>query len=269
MSNSASTISATPATPVVQAAAHVHAPNVIAVASGKGGVGKTWLAITLSQAFARKGQKTLLFDGDIGLANVDIQLGLMPSRDLGGVIAGRFQLSQTITPSEYGFDIIAGKSGSASLASLSPDSLRKLRGEILGLAKSYDRVVIDLGAGVDSVVRELSAAAGVILVVTNDEPTALTDAYAFIKLVAMHDPASDVRIVVNLATGQRDGDRTYSKLLKASQNFLQRSPALAGIIRRDERVRDAIRNQVPLYTRHPMAEAAEDVDALAAGLMRV
>jgi flagellar biosynthesis protein FlhG len=257
-----------PARPVHHPAAPLRQSNIVAVASGKGGVGKTWLSVTLAHCFARQGQRVLLFDGDIGLANVDIQLGLMPDRDLGSVIAGRFGLADAIMPSEAGFDIIAGKSGSASLATLEPAALSGLRDELVLLAKSYDRVIIDLGAGVDAVVRTFSAAAGVTLVVTNDEPTALTDAYAYIKLARMADRNADVRVVINIAPTAREGERTYAKLNKAAENFLKYSPPLAGVIRRDDKVRDAIRNQVPLLTRHPMCEAAEDVEALAGSLMR-
>lgn len=251
---------ASPERPMRHPSAVTRQGNIIAVASGKGGVGKTWLSITLAQSFARQGLRTLLFDGDIGLANVDIQLGLMPDRDLGSVIAGRFRLQDAIMPSEAGFDIIAGKSGSASLATLDQAALNSLRDDLIEVARGYDKVVIDLGAGVDAVVRTLAQAAGVMLVVTNDEPTALTDAYAFIKLTRMADRNADIRLVVNVAATTRDGERTYAKLNKAAENFLKYSPPLAGVIRRDDKVRDAIRNQVPLLTRHPGSEAAEDVE---------
>lgn len=255
--------------PARHPAAALRQSNVVAIASGKGGVGKTWLSVTLAHCFARQGQRVLLFDGDIGLANVDIQLGLMPDRDLGSVIAGRFSVAEAIMPSEAGFDIIAGKSGSASLATLEPASLAELRDELMQVAKSYDKVIIDLGAGVDGVVRTFSAAAGITLVVTNDEPTALTDAYAYIKLARMADRNADVRVVINIAPTAREGERTHAKLTKAAENFLKYSPPLAGVIRRDDKVRDAIRNQTPLLTRHPMCEAAEDVEALAASLTRM
>lgn len=254
------------ARPVRHPAAAQRMSNVIAVASGKGGVGKTWLSVTLAHTFARQGQRVLLFDGDIGLANVDIQLGLMPDRDLGSVIAGRFSLADAVMPSEAGFDIIAGKSGSASLATLDQAAMTALRDELMQLAKSYDRVIIDLGAGVDAVVRTFSSSAGITLVVTNDEPTALTDAYAYIKLARMADRNADVRVVVNIAQTTREGERTYAKLNKAAENFLKYSPPLAGVVRRDDKVRDAIRNQVPLLTRHPMCEAAEDIEAIVQNL---
>ncbi|MCW5750608.1 MAG: MinD/ParA family protein [Alphaproteobacteria bacterium] len=242
--------------------------NMICVASGKGGVGKTWLAVSLSHALARQGSSTLLFDGDLGLANVDVQLGLMPDRDLAGVVEGDYRLQDAIVAhAGGGFDVLAGRSGSASLASLESASLLGLRAELLQQATRYDRIVVDLGAGIDSAVRAMVDAAGCTLVVTTDEPTALTDAYAFIKLTNQRRSGTDLRVVVNMAPSHREGERTYAKLLKACEGFLKLSPPLAGVIRRDERVRDAIRHQTSLLTRHPGSEAASDIEALARRLL--
>ncbi len=243
--------------------------NIVAVASGKGGVGKTWFAITLTHAIARSGKRALLFDGDLGLANVDIQLGLMPKYDLGSVVSGRMTLNQAATRyNEGNFDIIAGRSGSGTLANI-PLSRLQILGDDLGLlAGSYDRVVVDLGAGVEKTVRLLTANAGTVLVVTTDEPTALTDAYAFIKVTHMERPGTDMRVVVNMANSTREGERIYATLLKACEGFLKISPPLAGVIRRDLKVRDAIRNQTPILTRSPNSEAAADVETLVEGLLR-
>ncbi len=242
--------------------------KVIAVASGKGGVGKTWFSITLTHALARQGLNPLLFDGDLGLANVDIQLGLMPKHDLFGVISGRLTLAQAKTRfDEGGFDIIAGRSGSGSLSSVPASRLNALGSDLVRLAGSYDRVLLDLGAGVDRTVRELTGNAGCCLVVTTDEPTSLTDAYAFIKLISMERPRSDLRIVVNMVNSPQDGERTYKTLLKACEGFLKISPPLAGIVRRDPKVADSIRHQTPLLTRHPNSDAAQDVEAIARRLM--
>jgi len=241
---------------------------LIAVASGKGGVGKTFFSITLSQALARRKQRTLLFDGDLGLANIDIQLGLMPQYDLGSVIAGRLSLNQAaMTYETGGFDVIAGRSGSGSLANIPLSRLQILGEDLALLATRYDRVVLDLGAGVEKSVRQLAKAADTILVVTSDEPTALTDAYAFIKITAMERPNTDIRIVVNASNSTREGERTYQTLHKACNGFLKISPPLAGIIRRDARVRDCIRNQMPILTRSPSSEAAMDVEAIADRLL--
>lgn len=244
-------------------------PNMISIASGKGGVGKTWLAITLSQAMARNGGRTLLFDGDLGLANVDIQLGLSCERDLGGAISGRYSLKQTITPYDEGqFDVIAGRSGSASLANMPVDRLAALGTELAVLARDYRAVIVDIGAGIERSVRQLAAQAAICLVVTTDEPTALTDAYAFIKLMLRQEPEADLRVVVNMAGTEADGKRTYETLEKACVSFLQTSPRLAGIIRRDDKVKDSIRNQMSILTRHPNSSAAGDVERIARSLLQ-
>ncbi len=238
--------------------------NIIAVASGKGGVGKTWFAVTLVHALARAGGNALLFDGDLGLANVDIQLGLMPKRDLGGVLAGRFSLDHAVLRfDEGGFDIIAGRSGSGQLASLAPSRLSMLFDGLAALAQSYDWVVIDLGAGVDRTVREIIRQAGSCIVVTTDEPTSLTDAYAFVKVTHGEVAPPDLGIVVNMAASRREGDRTHATLNRACEGFLRISLPLLGVVRRDPRVRDAIRSQAPILSRFPTSDAAADVEAIA------
>jgi len=238
--------------------------NLIAVASGKGGVGKTWFSITLVHAFARAGRRALLFDADLGLANVDIQLGLMPPRDLGAVLAGRLTLKQAVFDYEAGgFGIIAGRSGMGSLASLPVNRLAELSRGLADLAADYDYVVMDLGAGLERTVRHFSAQSGICLVVTTEEPTALTDAYAFIKVTMTENPGLDLRLVVNHAANRREGERTYGTLRKACQGFLKFTPPLAGIVRRDSRVKDSIRSQTALLTRYPNGEAATDVEAIA------
>lgn len=243
------------------------ARNMIAVASGKGGVGKTWFSITLAHALAQNGLKTLLFDGDLGLANIDIQLGLMPNHDLGSVIAGKITLNQAVCPYPAGgFDVIAGRSGSGSLANVPISRLQIINDDLRILAGGYDRVIVDLGAGVEKPVRLFASSAATLLIVCTDEPTSLTDAYAFIKMICMEQQQPNIKIVVNSANSNREGERTYTTLLKACQGFLRISPPLAGVIRRDTRVRDAIRNQSSILTRHPTTEAAEDVLSIAARL---
>jgi flagellar biosynthesis protein FlhG len=244
-------------------------PNVIAVASGKGGVGKTWFSITLSHALARSGKKVLLFDGDLGLANVDVQLGLMPKRDLNDVIRGRLGIDKVIQSYEDGgFDIIAGRSGQASLSALPSQRLTMLRDQLLEVAEDYDVVIIDLGAGVDRTVRMLSASAARTLLVTTDEPTSLTDAYAFIKLGSAAGMSKNVGIIVNQASSTTEGEKTYKTLLKACENFLRLKPPLIGMVHHDPKVKESIRHQSPILTRSPNSEAAEDVEKIAKLVLR-
>ncbi len=241
--------------------------NMIAVASGKGGVGKTWFSITLSHALSKLGKKALLFDGDFGLANVDIQLGLTPEKDLGQVVEGEMSLTNVLLPyPEGGFDILPGRSGSGNLSSLPSQKLFELRAELIDMAKSYDVVVVDLGAGIERSVRQMAGPAAVTYVVLTDEPTSLTDAYAFIKLTRAANPTAELRVVVNMASNNAEGHKTFDIIRKACENFLGYTPALAGIVRRDTKVRDAIRAQAALLTRFPVCDAAKDVETIAAQL---
>lgn len=241
--------------------------NIIAVASGKGGVGKTWFATTLCQTLAQAGRRVLLFDGDLGLANVDVQLGLSAKHDLQHVVEGKITLARAITRFDAGgFDILAGRSGAGGLAVIPGQALQNICDGLAALAKNYDDVVIDLGAGIDRVVRQLASLAAVTLVVSTDEPTSLTDAYAFIKLGHQANPNAQFKIVVNMATNVIEGQRTADALQQACKKFLNVTPALAGIIRRDTKVREAIRAQLPLLTRSPTSDAAADVAAIVRNL---
>lgn len=255
--------------PMTGAPAFRRGKNIIAVASGKGGVGKTWFSITLTHALAKMGKKVLLFDGDLGLANVDVQLGLMPKRDLNDVIRGRLSLDRVVQPfEEGGFDIIAGRSGQASLSALPSQRLAMLRDQLIDVSNSYDAVVCDLGAGVDRTVRMLAASATRTVLITTDEPTSLTDAYAFIKLGNAAGMSRNISIVVNNAPTVLEGEKTYKTLLKACENFLRLKPPLAGLVRTDPKVKDCIRHQTPILIRSPNSDAAEDVERIARELLR-
>jgi len=245
-----------------------NAANLIAIASGKGGVGKTWFSITLAHALAKNNAKTLLFDGDLGLANLDIQLGLMPKHDLSSVIGGRLTLKQAVVNHDaYDFDIIAGRSGSGGLINITGNRLKALGSELKAITNDYDKVLIDLGAGVERTVQQLAYSAGKIIVLVTDEPTSMTDAYAFIKVTRADRPDIDIQVVANIVNSTREGERTYNTLLKACEGFLKFSPPLLGVIRRDAKVPEAIRSQTSILTRSPNSEAARDVLIIAKKLL--
>ena len=255
--------------PSVHPATQSAGQNLITIASGKGGVGKTVLAVSLAEALAKAGKKILLFDGDVGLANVDIQLGIMPEKDLATVITGEMTLKDVIFEcSAGGFDLIAGRSGSGSLGSMSVGQLKKIREDLTALSTGYDFIILDLGAGVDDVVKTLSNGQGPKLVITTGDPTSLTDAYAYIKVISQIIPGADLRVLINMAKSETEGQKIYEKLLSACRNFLKFEPPLAGIIELDEKVSSAIRAQAGLMTRYPTSRAAGNIDSLARDIIK-
>ncbi|MBP6985790.1 MAG: MinD/ParA family protein [Alphaproteobacteria bacterium] len=237
--------------------------HIMLIASGKGGVGKTWFSISYAHGLAKKGKKVLLLDGDIGLANIDIQLGIMPQKDLTHYINGECLLKDCVIPyGEGGFDILVGRSGCSQLSSLSVARMADFQSEITQLADRYDQVIIDLGAGLGSTVQKLSQLASQCIVITTDEPSSMTDAYAVIKYLRNYLSHIRVHIVVNQVLGIADGEKIYQNFKKVCLNFMGYTPELAGIIPKDSHVTDAIRNQQPLFQRHPHAMAATQIEKI-------
>jgi flagellar biosynthesis protein FlhG len=250
--------------------------SVIAIASGKGGVGKTFVSTTLATCFARMGRRTLLVDGDLGLANVDVQLGIAPETDLAAVVAGWVELEDAVTKvnggagsgASFGFDVLPGRSGSGALAGLPAEEAARLAASLTALALQYDTVLVDLGAGIEDNVMRLARACDRCLVVATDEPTSMTDAYAFIKVLRGYAPSVQPWIAINMADTRVAGRRTYEALARASQTFLGFRPPMAGIIMRDLKVREAIRQQKTLLTVDPNTQAALDIASIAEALVR-
>lgn len=240
---------------------HQNVPeNIYFIASGKGGVGKTWFSITFSQALAQQGKKVLLCDGDLGLANIDIQLGLTPEKDLTTSLMNYIELKNVIVPCpQGGFDVIAGRSGSGTLSTLPLQSLLYLREQLRKLSFFYDVILVDLGAGVGTTIQNLMEIAGQSIVVITDEPTSLMDAYAFIKVIHGRRPTLPMNIIINQAETVAAGKRTYETIQQVCEKFLKMTPYLLGIIRRDPEVRNTICAQTPILTRYPTAPAAQDV----------
>lgn len=241
------------------------APSIVAVTSGKGGVGKTWLSVTLCHALARAGDRVLLFDAHLGLANVDVQLGLVAERDLSAVLGGTLTLERAVFACpEGGFDIIAGWPGAGPRKPVSKRRMAAIGEDLVGLSGRYDVVVMDMSAGPRQEDRALASLAGTILIVMNAEPTSITDTFSLLKQISQIAPDAAPRIVVNAVDRVADGWRAYDVLRNAVESLLGYSPALAGVVRRDPAVHDAVQCQTALLSLAPDCPAAVDMAALAA-----
>lgn len=251
------------------------AAPIYAIASGKGGVGKTWLSTMLSIAFGRAGQRALLVDCDLGLANVDVQLGVRPQADVHSVVRGFLELDSAVTPvlggpgRTGGFDLIAGHSGSGALGAVKLEEVGRIANGLLKLAPHYDRIILDLAAGIDPTVMRFARAADKLVLVTTEEPTALTDAYAMVKLLRLQGAQVTPYVIVNMAENRNKGRKVFEQFAMACNEYLGFRPKFAGAICRDPRVPESIRAQTPLPIRHPQSQAYEDVvrivEALNAG----
>ncbi|MGE0828313.1 MAG: P-loop NTPase [Hyphomonadaceae bacterium] len=250
----------------------VHPAPIIAIASGKGGVGKTWLSVSLACAWGRANRRTLLVDCDVGLANVDVQIGVRPQADLHSITRGWIDIDASVAPvmggagTSGGFDLIAGHSGSGALANIKLEDVAKICDGVRKMTPHYDRVVLDLSAGVDPVVLKFARSADRLVIVTTDEPPSLTDAYALAKLLKLQGSVIVPSVIVNMAENRVKGRRIFDQFAKACEDYLDFRPKLAGIVCRDPRVPDAIRAQTPLPARHPQSQAFEDVLRVAEAL---
>lgn len=240
-----------------------------AIASGKGGVGKTWFSITLASAFAQRNVRALLVDCDLGLANVDVQLGLRGRSDLTAVARGWIDLDAAIVPvfggasRQGGFDMLAGQSGAGAMASAKMAEIDRINKGLQLISSRYEAIILDLSAGIDAATVRFATSAHRAIIVTTEDPTAMTDAYAMIKVMRLNGATQPPWIVVNLADSRASGQRVFEQLVKACVGHLGVTPLLAGIVCRDMCVSDAIRAQSAIAVRHPQSQAFEDVVRIA------
>lgn len=245
----------------------------IAIASGKGGVGKTNLAVNLGLALADAGVNTTLLDGDLGLANADLLLGLRAGPHLGDVLTGARTLDQICVRVTPRLTLVPGASGIAHLSDL--DQRRR---QILGLVVERlemrsQALVLDCGAGIGSGVMSLVGCADQSLIVTTPEPTAIADAYALIKCVLAarepaQRPAPRLSLLVNQAANQEEGRRVHARIAAVCDRFLGYPLELAGVIEHDDRVRAAVRERRPFLAASPKSSAARAVRTLCGSLIQ-
>lgn len=244
-------------------------PRVITVTSGKGGVGKTNLVVNLAIALSRLGQRVAVMDADLGLANVDIILGLLPMHNLYDVVKGAKSLDEIILTGPEGMKVIPGGSGLAELANLAPEQRGRLLDNLLSIENMADILLIDTGAGLSRSVLSFISAADEVIVITTPEPTAITDAYGIIKVVAKYKIHQQVRLVVNQVSGHQEGERIAERFAEVSRKFLQVNIQFLGEICSDQQVVRAVKQQQPFLTLYPRTRAAQDVRNIAGKLLDV
>ena len=243
--------------------------QAIAITSGKGGVGKTNLAVNLAVCLARLGRRTCLLDGDLGLANADILCNLSPRLTLEQVINGRCRLAEAMLLAPGGFRLIPGACGVARLADLDGAERAGLIRQLAALDHVADELVIDTGAGLAANVLAFVTAASRVLVVTTPEPTAMTDAYGMVKALTARAPDLGISLVVNMVGDAQEGRAVFDRIDRVSRTFLGRALDYGGAVPNDEAVVEAIRHRVPFTLYAPDGPATAAVDALARSLLGI
>jgi flagellar biosynthesis protein FlhG len=235
----------------------VHSVQIIAVTGGKGGVGKTTVAVNLSVALAKLGRRVVLLDGDLGLANIDILLGLSPQYTLADLIEGRCELSDVLVRGPGGVRIVPAASGIQSMVHLSSAQHAGLIQAFSEIGDSLDVLVIDTAAGIGASVVSLVRAAHEVLLVVCDEPTSITDAYALIKLLNRDYGMNRFRVLANMAQSPQEGRNLFAKLTKVTDRFLDVALQYVGAVLYDESVRKAVQKQRAVYEHFPRSKCAQ------------
>lgn len=244
------------------------AARVLAVTSGKGGVGKTNLSVNLAIGLAALGKRVVLVDLDLGLANCDIVLDLMPRFNLSHVLSGKRRIEEIMLPAAGGISVVPGASGVEKLANLNEEERKALLTSLASLQEMSDYVIFDTGAGISRNTVAFLAAADEIVVVTTPEPTAVIDAYAVIKMVSREEQYGELRLVINMAQGRSEADRFSEGITETANKILNVYVDKLGYIVRDEAVALAVRRKRPFSILYPHAEATSCVRRIAEGIVR-
>jgi flagellar biosynthesis protein FlhG len=250
--------------------------SVLAVTSGKGGVGKTFFSANLAAALARRGERVLVLDADLGLANLDVVLNLHPKVTLHDVFTGKATLEEAILPAPGGFSVLLAGSGLVEYSRLTPHVREQLVDIIGRVAPRFDRILLDTGAGISDVVLHAISLADDVLVIATPEPTSMTDAYATIKLLAIQQDRRTIKVVVNQVSMTGEGRRIRNQLQLVIDRFVcphlnggnsaAVSLDLLGEIPTDWSVREAVQRRTLLLELMPGAAAALAVVAIAGRL---
>jgi flagellar biosynthesis protein FlhG len=243
-------------------------PYLLTITSGKGGVGKSTVALNVGLALSRLGKKVLLVDADANLAGLDVMAGVSPRFRLGDVLRGDQDVDSVLVTLAPGLQLLPGSNGDPSYPQPTVGEQEALLSEVMDRDEHVDVVIIDTAAGLTPEIIRYGEEADSVLVVTTPEPTAVMDAYAMIKVLGLSAPGQMVELVINSARTIRDGEETYTKIRAAILHFLGREVACAGIIPADVRAGESIRSQKALVSAFPHCAAALSLQSLARTILR-
>lgn len=237
--------------------------QVIAVTGGKGGVGKTSVSVNLATALATTGRRVMLLDGDLGLANVDVFLGLSPRHTMAHVLSGERALEEIVLESPHGVQVVPGASGVAEMANLSAAAHLSLVQAFSSLSSRVDVLIVDTSAGISHSVLQFSQAAQHVLLVVCDEPASMTDAYALAKVLSRNHGVSRFRVLANMVRTPGEGEILFQKLQRVTSKFLDVTLEYLGEIPEDPYLRRAIREQRPVVAAFPASPSTRAFKKLA------
>lgn len=265
MVGSESAAAASPVTPA-QAEAWAHV-RVVAITSGKGGVGKTNLAVNLAIALQKRGHRVLVIDADLGMANVDILLGAASRKHLLDLLRPEVTLDDVIVRTPHDIQYISGGSGIEKALEYDHAGKLLLQQKLADCATRADLILVDTGAGLGRNVMDFILAADEVLLVTTPEPTSLTDAYAVMKAYSIYAAQKNLRLIINRVYEAKESREVAQKLQRAAEKFLHMPVDCLGYVFEDTAVTKAVRKQTPLLKAEPTAAAARCIDALAQSLI--
>lgn len=237
--------------------------KLITVSSGKGGVGKSNFTLNFALALQSMGKRVLVFDADIGMANIDVLMGISAKYNLYHLLRGEKRIDEIIERGPGYLSFIAGGSGMADLFSLSQSDLDYFTAQIESIASEMDFIIFDTGAGLSKANFNFIQSADECLIVTTPEPTSITDAYALIKVVSGQEQDTSFRLIVNRAGDEKEAVQTADKIMMAAQRFLNVQISMLGYISDDNHVVQAVKKQVPFSTAFPNCMATRDVQRIA------
>lgn len=237
--------------------------KAVAIVSGKGGVGKTNVAVNMAVCLAQMKQRVCLLDADLGLANADVLCNLTPKVTLADVVAGRFRLAEAMLPAPGGFRLIPGASGISRMADLRSDQRLDLLEQLSILEEVADILVIDTGAGISSNVLAFAAAAHSVIVVTSPEPTSITDAYGTVKALVNRRPEVNIQLLVNMVESEEQGRAVFARIDRVSRTFLRRRLSFAGCMPFDSVVSESVHERLPFSLFAPESAVTREIRAIA------